>query len=329
MSNIRCIRRIWAKNVADALAGIKTLQEAVVYFSDQDQALEYIVQKRWPDGVKCPHCGCDRVGFLSTRRKWKCKNPECRKQFSVKVGTIMEDSPLGLDKWLVAIWLIVNAKNGISSCELGRAIGVTQKSAWFLNHRIRLAMQTGTFEKLSGEVEADETYIGGKARNMHADKKREKIKGTGTSGKTIVLGAMQRGPKGETKVKAKVIKSTDRETLKREVEEAVEKGATLYTDAHSGYDLLNADYVRLVIDHAVKYVDGRITTNGIENFWTLLKRCLKGTYIAVEPFHLFRYLDEQNFRYNERQGSDQERFLKALEQLDERRMTYKQLTGKV
>jgi transposase-like protein len=315
--------------MSDALATIKTLQEAMVYFADQDRCLEYIVQKRWPNGVTCPHCGSHRVGFLATQQRWKCKNKECRKQFSIKVGTIMEDSPLGLDKWLCAIWLIVNAKNGISSCELGRSLGITQKSAWFLLHRVRLAMQTGTFEKLSGEVEADETYVGQKARNMHADKRKEKIQGRGTSGKAIVLGAMQRGPKGETKVKAKVIKSTDRETLKREVESAVEKGSTLYTDAHAGYDLLNADYVRLVIDHAVKYVDGKITTNGIENFWTLLKRALKGTYVAVEPFHLHRYLGEQSFRYNERKGSDQDGFLKALDQIGERRITYKQLIGQL
>jgi transposase-like protein len=319
--------------MAKAQSGIKTLQEAIVYFSDQDRALEYIVQKRWPNGVVCPHCKSDKEpGFLATRRKWKCKNRECRKQFSVKVGTIMEDSPLGLDKWLVAIWLIVNAKNGISSCEVARSLGITQKSAWFLMHRVRLAMQTGTFEKLSGEVEADETYVGGKARFMHKNKKKEKIKGTGTSGKTIVLGALERGDKEKkipSKVKAKVIKSTDRKTLKREVEQAVEKGSTLYTDAHSGYDELNAEYVRLVIDHAQKYVDGKISTNGIENFWTLLKRSLKGTYVSVEPFHLFRYLDEQSYRFNERQNTDGERFSKALDQIDERRMSYKQLTGKI
>jgi len=241
----------------------------------------------------------------------------------------MEDSPLGLDKWLVGIWLIVDAKNGISSCEVARALGITQKSAWFLMHRIRLAMQTGTFEKLSGEVEADETYVGGKARNMHASKKREKIKGTGTAGKTIVLGALERGKRGESKVRAKVIRNTDRETLKREVEEAAHKGSTLYTDAHSGYDLLNTEYARLIIDHAQKYVDGKIHTNGIENFWALLKRCIKGTYVSVEPFHLFRYLDEQSFRFNFRQGNDQERFLEALKLIGDRRITYKQLTGKL
>lgn len=316
--------------MSSTLASIKTLQEAVIYFSDPDCCLEYIVQKRWANGVICPHCSSKSVGFLKTRRIWKCKNSCCRKQFSVKVGTIMEDSPLGLDKWLVGIWLIVNAKNGISSCEVGRALGITQKSAWFLMHRIRLAMQTGTFEKLSGEVEADETYIGQKARNMHASKKKEKIKGSGTSGKTIVLGALERGArKGESKVRAKVIKNTDRQTLKREIEEEVKIGSILYTDAHSGYDALNAEYIRLVVDHAQKYVDGKIYTNGIENFWALLKRSLKGTYVSVEPFHLFRYLDEQSFRFNFRKGNDQERFEESLNLIGDRRITYKQLTGKL
>lgn len=315
--------------MSDALANIKTLQAAVIYFSDADRSLDYIVKKRWPNGPACPHCKCPKVGFLASRRIWKCKNKECRKQFSIKIGTIMEDSPLGLDKWLVGIWLIVNAKNGISSCEVGRALGITQKSAWFLMHRIRLAMQTGTFEKLSGEVEADETYVGGKARNMHKDKRAEKIKGTGSSGKTIVLGAVQRAAgKGKSQVRAKVIKSNDRVTLKKEIEAKVVKGSTLYTDAHRGYVDLNAEYIRLVIDHAQKYVDGKIHTNGIENFWALLKRSLKGTYVSVEPFHPFRYLDERSFRFNFREGNDQERFIESLALIAERRITYKQLTGK-
>lgn len=308
-----------------------TLQEAVIYFSDSDRAFQFFTDVRWPNGKQaCPVCKSDRIGFIQTRKKWQCKEQGCRKQFTIKTGTIMEDSPLGLDKWGVAMWLICNAKNGISSYEIHRALGVTQKTAWFLLHRIRLAMQTGTFTKLSGEVEADETYIGQKARNMHASKKREKLKGgTGTAGKTIVLGAIERATnKGESKVRTRVIKNIDRVTLKREVEAIVEKGSTLYTDAHSGYDHLNAEYVRLVIDHAEKYVDGKISTNGIENFWTLLKRTLKGTYVSVEPFHLFRYLDEQSFRYNFRKGDDQSRFMRVLDLLGDRRITYKQLTGK-
>ena len=305
-----------------------TLQEAVIYFSDKDRAFNFFTNARWKgECPTCPSCGGDRIGFIKTRKKWQCKDKECRRQFTIKSGTIMEDSALGLDKWGVAMWLICNAKNGISSHELGRSLGITQKSAWFLLHRIRLAMQTGTFEKLSGHVEADETYIGGKARFMHADKKKEKIKGTGTSGKTIVLGAIQRAGKGESQVRAKVIKNTDRKTMKTEIESFVEKGSTLYTDAHNGYDDLNSEYVRLVIDHAQKYVDGKITTNGIENFWALLKRALKGTYVSVEPFHLFRYLDEQSFRYNFRKGKDGDRFLKIMDLLADRRLTYKQLIG--
>ncbi|MGF1461393.1 MAG: IS1595 family transposase [Leptolyngbyaceae cyanobacterium] len=227
------------------------------------------------------------------------------------------------------MWLVCNAKNGISSYEVGRSLGITQKSAWFLMHRIRLAMTTGTFEKLSGEVEADETYVGQKAENMHASQRAKKIQGRGPSGKTIVLGALQRGSDGQrSKVTAKVISSTDRKTLKKEIESTVEKGSTLYTDGHKGYDDLGADYARLVIDHAIKYVDGQITTNGIENFWTLLKRSLKGTYVSVEPFHLFRYLDEQGFRFNYRKGSDEERFLAAMREMAGRRVTYEELTGK-
>lgn len=309
---------------------IKSLQQAIIYFSDPDNCLEYIVSKRWPDGVKCPHCGGKHVGFISTRRVFKCKNPECRKQFSVKVGTIMEDSPLGLDKWLVGIWLIVNAKNGISSCEVARTLDITQKSAWFLMHRIRLALQNDSLEKLSCATEADETFIGGAARNMHKDKREAKIKGRGASGKTIVLGAIERTTRKQiSQVKAKVISNNDRETLKREIKQMVQKGSILYTDGHDGYDELNAEYVRLVIDHAEKYVEGTIHTNGIENYWTLLKRALKGTYVSVEPFHLFRYLDEQSFRYNFRDGNDRDRFEESITGITGKRMTYKQLTGKV
>ena len=316
--------------MADALASIRTLQEAMIYFSDDEKALEYLVHKRWPNGVRCTHCGCDRVGYLATQRRWKCKEKTCRKQFSVKNGTIMEGSPMGLDKWLCGLWMIVNAKNGISSCEIARALGITQKSAWFLLHRIRLAMQTGTFEKLSGHVELDETFVGGKAKNMHHDKRKQKIKGRGASGKAIVMGALERtSRKGKSKVKAAVIPATDRETLKKEVKATVKKGSVLLTDGHAGYESLDAEYVRLVIDHAEKYVRGKIYTNGIENFWTLLKRSLKGTYVSVEPFHLFRYVVEQEFRFNTREGSDQDRFLEALGNIGERYISYKELTGKL
>lgn len=247
----------------------------------------------------------------------------CHKQFSVKRGTIMEDSPITLDKWLAAIWLIANAKNGVSSYEIHRALGVTQKSAWFLLHRIRLAMQTGTFEKLSGQVEVDETYIGGLARNMHRSEHSRKVTGTGGKGKVAVMGLLER----DGKVRAKVIRDATSLTLHAEVRGNVEPGAELFTDGHRGYNGLHQEYIHQVIDHAEKYVDGQIHTNGIENFWSLLKRGIKGTYVSVEPFHLFRYLDEQTFRFNERKGKDADRFVKAVKQVAGKRLTYDELTG--
>lgn len=236
----------------------------------------------------------------------------------------MEDSPIGLDKWLAAMWMIANDKNGISSCEIHRALDITQKSAWFLLHRIRLAMQNGTFEKLSGQVEVDETYIGGLARNMHRDKRHAKITGTGGSGKVAVMGLLERNGK----VRAKVIASANQETLHGEVRQHVEAGAELFTDGWKAYSGLQADYIHQVIDHAEKYVDGQIHTNGIDNFWSLLKRGIKGTYVSVEPFHLFRYLDEQSFRFNTRRGNDAERFIQTVKNVTGKRLTYDELTGK-
>lgn len=163
----------------------RTLQESIVYFSDPNNALRFMIQIRWPNGIACPRCGSGRHTFISTRRTWQCK--ECKKMFTVKLGTVMEDSPIGLDKWLCAMWMIANAKNGVSSYEIHRAIGVTQKSAWFLLHRIRLAMQNGTFEMMSGQIEADETFVGGKTKNMHKDKRKAVINGRGRSGKQSLL----------------------------------------------------------------------------------------------------------------------------------------------
>ena len=299
----------------------KTLIEAVKYFSDLDTATTFMAQIRWPNGVTCPNCKGKEVSYLSTRRTWKSK--ACKKQFSVKVGTVMEDSPIGLDKWLAAIWLITNTKNGISSCEIARALGVTQKSAWFLLHRIRLAMQEGAFEKLSGEVEIDETYIGGKARFMHKSKREAKIQGRGSVGKVAVMGLLARH--GE--VRTKVIECADKETLHGEVKQHVAEGSELFTDEWKGYSGLNAEYIHNVINHAEKYVEGNVHTNSIENFWTLLKRSLKGTYVSVEPFHLFRYLDEQSFRFNERRRKDADRFVKVVKSVAGKRLTYDELTG--
>lgn len=304
-----------------------TLVEAIRHFSDPDACLKFLIPLRWPDGIACPRCGSPEHSFISTRRVWKCKG--CKKQFSVKVGTVMEDSPLGLDKWLTAIWLIANAKNGISSWEAHRALGITQKSAWFLLHRIRLAMQTGTFVKLSGEVEVDETFIGGKARNMHKDKRAAKIHGRGAAGKAIVIGVLER--KG--KVRTKVIPNTKKGTVQAEVRANVEPGTPVYTDALASYEGLSPDFVHEAVDHAKEYVRGNCHTNGLENYWSLLKRCIRGTDVSVEPFHLFRYLDEENFRYNERKHAnnevktDGERFVDVTGSLAGKRLTYKKLTG--
>jgi transposase-like protein len=192
----------------------ETLHDAVKYFANHDHAFDFLKSIRWPDGVvKCPRCGSKEVFFLSTRKIWKCKAKHEKQQFSVKVGTVLEDSPIGLDKWLCAFWLIANAKNGISSYELSRSIGVTQKSAWFMLHRIRLAMQDGSIEKFSGRVEADETFIGGRARNMHADKK-EHVK-AGVVGKVAVMGLLERNsPERSSRVRLRVVRNVRRHGCK-------------------------------------------------------------------------------------------------------------------
>jgi len=267
-----------------------TLIEAVRYFADPDIALAFMAKLRWPNGVVvCPTCEDTDVRFLPSRRLWQCRNRHPRSQFSIKVGTVMEDSPIGLDKWLPAFWMIINDKNGVSSHEMARSLGVTQKSAWFMLHRIRLAMQTGTFRQLAGEVEVDETFIGGKSRFMHKDVRARKITGTGGMGKTAVLGLLERhGPDGHSTVRTKVIASRRRKTLSPEVRQHVEPGSDLFTDALKSYSDLSDVYTHQVIDHAEEYARGKVHTNGIENFWSLLKRSIKGTYVSVEPFHLFR-----------------------------------------
>jgi len=302
----------------------KTLQEAILYFSDPVNCREYLVARRWSNGVICPRCGSKDVLFLEKYNRWHCRAKHDAPQFTLKTGTIMEESPIGLDKWLAAMWQIVNCKNGISSYEVAKAIGVTQKSAWFMDHRIRLALMSGSFEKLTGEVEADETFIGGKARNMHVNKRQRRITGTGGKDKTAVMGIMQRGGK----VRTVVIANRKKKALQEEVKKHVEAGAALYTDALLSYEGLASQYAHQVVDHAVQYVDGRVHTNSLENFWSLLKRGISGTYVSVEPFHLFRYLDEQAYRYNNRKLTDAERFSIAVEGIVGKRLTYTELTGK-
>ncbi len=307
----------------------QTLVEAIRYFSDADTCLKFMIPLRWPNGISCPQCGSSKVTYLANAHLWKCSTKHPRQKFSIKVGTIFEDSPISLDKWLATIWMIANCKNGVSSYEIGREIRVTQKTAWFMLHRIRLAMQTGTFLKMSGQIEADETYIGGLARNMHKDKKAMKLSGTGGSGKAIVMGILERhGPGKSSKVRAKVIPNARRTTLEIEIRNHVETGSELFTDALPSYNKLDGDFVHKVINHAEEYVKGNVHTNGIENFWSLLKRAISGTYVSVEPFHLFRYLDEQSFRFNNRGDDNAYRFVEVLSAITGRRLTYKHLTGK-
>src|SRR5438876_5086490 len=289
----------------------ETLLEAVSYFSNPENAFQFFVGIRWSRGVRCPRCGSDKVTFLENAKVWKCRTPHPRQKFSAKVGTIFEDSPIGLDKWLPAMWLASNCKNGVSSYELHRALGVTQKTAWFMLQRIRLAMQDGTISNMKGVCEADETYIGAKARYMHKDKRT----GVGHAGlkKTAVQGILERTtPNKHSRVVLKVVPNTRRPELCTNVREHVTQGSTVCTDALMSYDDLERDYDRRVIDHAISYAQGHVHTNGLENFWSLLKRALHGTYVIVETFHLFRYLDEQAFRFNERKDDDTGRFVKAL-----------------
>jgi transposase-like protein len=312
------------------IAAPQSLTQAVKYFANEDIAVAFVAGLRWPEGPACPHCGGAYPSYLTTRRIWKCK--ACRKQFSVKVGTIFEDSPVPLSKWLPAMWLIANNKNGISSYELARALGVTQKTAWFMNHRIRLAMQTGTFARMSGEVEVDETYIGGKARFMPADRKRRVLGGRkgGVTGKTAVMGVLSRDKrKGHSTVRTEVSPTTRirKGQARAFVTAHVEPGATVYTDQHKSYVQLRNEYEHHVIDHAVAYARGNVHTNGLESFWSLLKRGIRGTYVSVEPFHLFRYLDEQVFRFNNRKTKDVARFIDVLRQIVGKRLTYEHLIG--
>jgi transposase-like protein len=312
-----------------------TLQNAIVYFSDADRAFRYAVELRWPDArINCPRCGSDKHSFISTRKIWFCKG--CKKQFTVKVGTIFEDSPIGLDKWMTAVWMIVNAKNGVSSYEIARSIGVTQKSAWFMLHRIREAMRNGSFAKMGGEggpVEIDETFVGPNPQRMH-NSRRLKLQHaiTQRTNKTAVMGMLDR----ETRqVRANVIPNVKRETLQNAILNNLEGGSTIYTDQFSGYDRLPAakEFIHETVNHMEEYVRGQVHTQGIENFWSLLKRSLRGTYVAVEPFHLDRYVSEQVFRFNNRATkdyplNDSDRFALAMMQISGKRLTYSDLTGK-
>jgi transposase-like protein len=321
-----CYRRLMEK---------RGLKWAIEYYSDEQVCIDAVANMRWPDGPQCPHavCGAKEPYYLATQKRFKCR--KCRKQFSVKVGTIFEDSPIPLQKWLPAMWMLANCKNGVSSHEIGRALGVTQKSAWFMLHRLRLAMKDNAGTKLGGNdggaVEVDESFFGGKVKNMHRDKRAryaaEKGHVGGATGKTAVIGMLDR----ETReIRTKVIPDVKRDTLQEQILKNVKFGSNVYTDDAVPYNRLNWHYVHEVVNHANEYVRGQVHTNGLENFWSLFKRHLRGTYVAVEPFHLDRYLDEQVFRFNNRKKpmNDYERFQKVLAQVAHKRLTYAELTGK-
>ncbi len=301
------------------------LLDAIRYFADPDICRQFLVEARWPNGVTCPRKGCGsmQAWFINARGGiWRCKG--CGKQFSVKVGTIFEDSPLGLDKWLPAVWLLTAATKGVSSHRLAHALSITQKTAWFMEHRIRLALRNGNgFDKpMTGEIEADTTGIGGKEKNKHAHKRLHR--GTGNAGKAIVFGLLARH--GE--VRAKSVPNEQADTLQPVIRQNVATGEVLYTDQAAGFRGLQRDYAHDVINHAEEFVRGRVHTNGIENFWSNFKRRIYGTHHFVMPWHLDRYLDDATFRFNTRKESDGARFAEACARTDGRRLTWKQLTGK-
>lgn len=336
--------------------GIKTLQQAINHFADGENCRKFMVFMRWPDGkVKCPHCDCEKVTWLAKAKVYQCYGDHPKSKFSLKVGTVFEDSPIGLEKWLPAVWLLANSKNGISSYEVHRALGVTQKTAWFMLHRIRLAMVAKSFGKMGGggPVEIDEAYIGGQPKNKHLSERKhnhgkrylEDVYGNREPNPDYVTRAIGRGSKKvpvfgmldreAREVRAHVIPEVKRDVLMDAILSNIEKRSTIYSDGLADYrSLSKMEFVHETVNHMTEYVRGEVHTQGIENFWSLLKRSLRGTYVAVEPFHLDAYVREQVFRFNNRATKDNplndaDRFMLAVSQIVGKRLTYKELTGKV
>ncbi len=304
----------------------KTLIEAIKFFSDKENCRQFMISVRWADGVvRCPNCGSDNVIYMEKSNLYFCRMKHAKAKFSLKVGTVFEDSPIGLEKWLPASWMLSNCKNGISSYELHRALGVTQKTAWFMLHRIRVAMTDTTGKLGGGPIECDETFVGGKIKNMHKSRLQDGRKYQGQGNKVVVMGMLERGGR----VKAKVMAGRKKDHIDPVMTENVEAGSHIITDEFPTYSFLSTPYNREIINHAMEYVNGHVHTNGIENFWSLLKRSLGGTYISVEPFHLDAYVSEQVFRYNNRKDSDDStRFASCIMGIQGKRLTYEEITGR-
>lgn len=287
-------------------------------FPDEDTCEKYIMAARFPRGVYCPFCNNHRIYRLETQKRFKCG--ACRKQFTVRTGSVLAESKVPLQKWLMTAWIMTSHPKGISSIQLGKTLGVTQKTAWFLAHRIREAFtqQGGLF---TGTVEVDETYIGGKEKNKHASKKLHA--GRGAVGKTAVVGIKMRGGK----VKAVAVKDTTMETLQKYIIKNVEGGSTVCTDEHRSYKGLDAyDYNHLTINHSVgEYVKDMASTNGIESFWSLLKRGFMGVYHQMSVEHLNRYINEFSFRHDVTKNSCEDVIKKVFYNTNGRRVTYKDL----
>jgi transposase-like protein len=296
----------------------ETLIEAVRYFSNPDTCIEHVAALRWPHGIACPTCGRVDVSYLEKQKRWQCKSRHAKRQFSVKIGTIFEDSPLGLDKWLPAVWMIVNAKNGVSSYEIARALGVTQKTAWFMDHRIRAAMEYGTFDKLDDPVEADETYIGGKTKEEHGR----------FSNKSAIVGVVEK-KKHIGQIRAFAAKQAHASNTLPFLRASLREGAILHTDESRIYSRANRTFVHESVNHSEKeYARGAVSTTTIDGFWNLFKRSYKGTYTHLSPVHLDRYVKERTYRYNTRMLSDGERFAEWFTKVNGRRLMYKSLVNK-